>query len=46
MSDLEAVGEIAKKVGMYDEFMENRTVSEWVEHGFNNSGAQDLITLD
>jgi len=41
------VAEIADKLGMKAEFMDNRmTVGEWVEYGFNASGAADLCTLD
>jgi len=46
-SDMQGVAEIADKLGVKSEFMDGRlTVAEWVQYGFNNSGAQDLITLD
>jgi molybdopterin guanine dinucleotide-containing S/N-oxide reductase-like protein len=45
-SDYEAVGEIAKKLDMYDEFSLGRTVEDWMKNGYKNSGWQDLITWE
>jgi trimethylamine-N-oxide reductase (cytochrome c) len=47
MSDMEAVAEIADKLGVKAEFMDNRmTVAEWIQFGYEQSGVQDLMTLD
>jgi trimethylamine-N-oxide reductase (cytochrome c) len=44
---MEAVAEVADKLGIKAEFMDNRmTVAEWVEFGFSQSGVQDLMTLE
>jgi molybdopterin guanine dinucleotide-containing S/N-oxide reductase-like protein len=43
-SDFEAVGEVAKKLGIYDKFTEGKTDQEWIKDGFEGSGVQDLIT--
>ncbi len=46
MSDYEAVGEVAKKLGLYDEYTGGRTVQEWIRYGFETSGCQDLISWE
>ncbi len=45
-SDFEAVGEVAKKLGVYDKFTEGKTDEEWVRDGFEGSGVKDLITWE
>ena len=39
-SDFEAVGEVAKKLGVYDKFTEGKTDAEWIRAGFDGSGVQ------
>jgi trimethylamine-N-oxide reductase (cytochrome c) len=47
LSDMQAVAEVADKLGIKAEFMDNRmTVAEWVQFGFEQGGPADLITLD
>jgi len=47
-SDLEAVEAVAAKLGedVRSNFMGGKTVAEWVKAGFDNSGAQDLISFE
>lgn len=45
-SDYEAVGEVAKKLGLYEEFTEGKSIEEWMEFAFDHSGVQDLTTWD
>jgi trimethylamine-N-oxide reductase (cytochrome c) len=45
-SDFEAAGEVAKKLGVYDEYTEGKTDEEWKRAGFDNSGVQDLISWE
>jgi trimethylamine-N-oxide reductase (cytochrome c) len=46
MSDYEAVGEVAKKMGIYDEYTGGMTVDEWIKYGFDTSGATSYITWE
>ncbi len=46
LSDYEAVGEVAKKLGVYDEYIGGKTVAEWVEVGFDCADTPDPITFD
>lgn len=48
MSDYEAVGEVAKKLGLYEEYTEGKDVREWVKVGFDcaQQGAPDKMTFD
>lgn len=45
-SDFEAVGEIAKKLGVYSQFTESKTDEEWIQDGFEGSGAKDMISWE
>ncbi|MFC1902421.1 molybdopterin dinucleotide binding domain-containing protein, partial [Chloroflexota bacterium] len=45
-SDYEAVREVAKKLGVYDEYTKGRTVEEWIRYGFDNSSIQDLVSWE
>lgn len=45
-SDWEAVGEVAKKLGMYEEFTSGKSVDEWIEEGFNHSGCEDYLSYE
>jgi trimethylamine-N-oxide reductase (cytochrome c) len=44
MSDYEAVGEVAKKLGLYEAYTQNKTVDDWIRLAFENSGAEKYIT--
>ena len=46
MSDYEAVGEVAKKLGVYEEYTEGRTVEEWIKYGYEHSGVQDMVSWE
>ncbi len=43
-SDFEAVAEVAKKLGVYQEFTEGKTDGEWLRAGFEESGVQDMVS--
>lgn len=45
LSDWEAVGEVAKKLGLYDQYAEG-TEEELIKKGFMNSGCQDMISYE
>ena len=45
-SDYEAVGEVAKKMGVYEEFTGGKTEEEWIREGFENSGCQERVTWE
>ena len=45
-SDFEAVGEVAKKLGVYDKFTEGKADEEWIRNGFEGSGVQDMISWE
>lgn len=45
-SDYEIVGEIAKKLGMYEEFSEGKTIVEWIKFGFENSGVASMVSWE
>jgi Anaerobic dehydrogenases, typically selenocysteine-containing len=46
LSDWEAVGEVAKKMGLYEEYTKGRDVAAWIKAGFDNSGIQTKIDYD
>jgi anaerobic selenocysteine-containing dehydrogenase len=47
MSDMEIVAEMADILGTKSEFMNGRmTVAEWLQYGFEKSGAADLISFE
>jgi len=45
-SDYEAVGEVARKLGIYDEYTEGKTVEEWIRIGYEGSGIKDYISWE
>ncbi len=45
-SDYEIACEIAKKLGVYEQFSEGKTIKEWVKYGYENSGIQDQISWE
>ena len=45
-SDFEAVGEVAKKLGVYDKFYSGKSDQEWIRAGFDHSGIKDLISWE
>lgn len=45
-SDFEAVGEVAKKLDVYEKFTEGKTDKEWIKDGFDGSGVQNMISWD
>ncbi len=46
MSDYEAVGEVAKKLGIYEEYTGGKTNEEWIKIGYERSGIEDLISWE
>ncbi len=45
-SDFEAIGEVAKKLGVYDKFTEGKTDEEWIRDGFEHSGVKNMISWE
>jgi molybdopterin guanine dinucleotide-containing S/N-oxide reductase-like protein len=45
-SDYEIVCEIAKKLGIYEQYTRGKTVEEWIKYGYEQSGAQQLVTWE
>ena len=45
-SDMECVAEVAKKLGVYEEFSEGLTIEERIRNGFDNSGVQDMVSWE
>jgi len=45
-SDYEAVGEVARKLGLYDEYTEGMTVQEKIKFAYDISGLGDLISWE
>jgi trimethylamine-N-oxide reductase (cytochrome c) len=43
-SDFEAVGEVARKLGVYEKFTEGKTDEAWIKDGFDKSGVKEFIT--
>jgi molybdopterin guanine dinucleotide-containing S/N-oxide reductase-like protein len=46
LSDYEAVGEVAKKLGLYEEYTGGLTVPEKIKKGFEDSGLDGLVTWE
>ena len=44
-SDWEAVGEVAKKLGLFDEFVEGKGVMDWIKEGFDNAEVPPEIAI-
>jgi len=45
-SDYEIVCEVAKKLDMYDELTEGKSVEEWIKFGYENSRVADLVSWE
>ena len=45
-SDYEIVGEIAKKLGMYEDYTEGKTVEEWIKYGYEGLNVQNLVSWE
>lgn len=45
-SDYHAVGEIAKKMGVYDKYTGGKTDEEWLKSGWEKSGVSDLVSWE
>lgn len=45
LSDFEAVGEVAKKLGLYEQYV-GGTEDELIKKGFDNSGVQDMVSYE
>jgi anaerobic selenocysteine-containing dehydrogenase len=45
-SDYEAVCEVARKLGLYEEYTKGKTVEEWIKYGYEQSGARNLVSWD
>ena len=45
LSDFEAVGEVAKKLGLYEAYV-GGTEDELIRKGFDNSGVQDMVSYE
>jgi anaerobic selenocysteine-containing dehydrogenase len=45
-SDYEAVAEVARKLGLYEEYTDGKTVQEKIKWGFELSGLQELISWE
>ena len=45
-SDWEAVAEVAKKLGMYEEFSGGLTEEEWIKKGFDGSGLEEAVSYE
>ena len=46
LSDYEAAGEVAKKLGLYDEYTDKLTVDEKIKWGYEVSGCAEAISWD
>ena len=45
-SDYEAVGEVAKKLGLYEQYTGGKTVEEWIKYGYETSGVTNMISWE
>lgn len=45
-SDWEAVSEVAKKLGLYEEFTKSKSIEEWIKEGFDHSGIENMISYE
>jgi molybdopterin guanine dinucleotide-containing S/N-oxide reductase-like protein len=45
-SDYDIACEIAKKLGIYEELTEGKTVDEWIKYGYETSGVKELISWE
>jgi anaerobic selenocysteine-containing dehydrogenase len=45
-SDYEIVCEVARKLGLYEQYTKGRTVEEWMKYGYENSRVQGLVSWE
>lgn len=45
-SDYEAVGEVAKKLGLYEEFTQGQSIEDLIKAGFEQSGVADMVSYE
>jgi trimethylamine-N-oxide reductase (cytochrome c) len=45
-SDYEIVCEVARKLGLYEEYTKGRTVEEWIKYGYEHSNVQGLVSWE
>ena len=45
-SDYEIVGEVAKKLGMYEQYTEGKSPKEWIKYFYEGLGVQDITSLE
>jgi molybdopterin guanine dinucleotide-containing S/N-oxide reductase-like protein len=45
-SDYEAVGEVAKKLGMYEQYSGGKTIEEKIQHAYENSGVAGMVSWE
>jgi len=45
-SDYEIVCEVARKLGLYAEYTQGKTVGEWIKYGYEHSGVQNLVSWE
>ncbi len=45
-SDMECVAEVARKLGIYERFIEGLTIEERIRNGFEQSGVQDMVSWE
>ena len=45
-SDFEAVCEVAKKLGLYEEYTEGKTIKDWLYDGWEQSGVSHLVSYE
>ena len=45
-SDYEAVGEVAKKLGMWEQYSGGKTIEEKIQHAYENSGVAEMVSWE
>jgi molybdopterin guanine dinucleotide-containing S/N-oxide reductase-like protein len=45
-TDYEIVCEVARKLGMYEQYTKGKTIKEWIRYGYANCGAQNMVSWD
>lgn len=46
VSDYEAVGLVAKKLGVYEEYTQGKSIEDWIKIGFECTDAKNFISYD
>ncbi|MCB2180317.1 molybdopterin-dependent oxidoreductase [bacterium] len=46
LSDYEAVGEVAKKLGLYEEYTKGNSIEDWIKLGYETSGVQEIAPYE